>query len=627
MSETLSQNTRYNFNSSAESIEQGKNTKLVFLKIAVLDGKIKIADVLRREATEHDMLLLENNQGFEITSNTDKKSIIKYINEEIKLDEQIRLNAHTGFDNQENGSIRHNNERPQSDEFPFPSTSKQHNNERPLSDEFPSTSKQPENVAESNIGANEKGRTAILKKDRYITYPPTDDYYDTLDKLKKDNSNNIFDDEDVMIYLSELRKKNNGSVPEHLKQFHDILYFTITSKGINRDEKWKNYSKNDIPTGLVLSEGTNLETIFNKIWNAVKTDKKISIKSIGSYETVKRNLDAAFNTVTQKEGIPQAYKTALEQMKSAIDSMTEFNYNGSLIFTYDHMTDNRYRNMKNLTDFLKKIDFNKSKEKTRDPSGNYPPSLTTDSRVPKGFRFTQKNKIITKSWTDFSDKQIIEFLLFISSSPEERKLKPVSTINSTKERESKSVPTINSTEEPNYGTIKSDLYAAFETVINKKKISDAYKNALEQMKSAIDSMTDFNYNGSLIFTYDHMTDNSYKNMITLTKNLKNIDFKNRPEKEMDQISGTFPPSLTEYSIPSKGFSFPGYRQKKVISWKNTNPEEVKDFLLYISSSTEQHKTEVPSGFNRNGEADTAGTIENLEELDTSSIFSDDDPGH
>jgi hypothetical protein len=222
--------------------------------------------------------------------------------------------------------------------------------------------------------------------------------------------------------------------------------------------------------------------------------------------------------------------------------------------------------------------------------------------VPKGFRFTQKNKQITKSWKNTNPSEIKNFLLFISSSPEER--------------ESKSVPT--STETPNYDTIKSGLDAAFETVINKQNISGAYKTALEQMKSAIDSMTEFNYNGSLIFTYEHMTSGNFENMITLTKNLKNIDFKNRPEKEMDNISGTFPPSLTEYSIPSKGYSLQGSRKKNVISWKNTNPEEIKNFLLYISSSTEQHKTEVPSGFNGNGEADTAGTIE-YPELNTDGI--------
>ena len=259
----------------------------------------------------------------------------------------------------------------------------------------------------------------------YVEYNPDENYNKHKNnKHKNKGTEEEFTDIDVMIYLSEIRRNNEGKVPDYLKSFHDELYNAIDKKGIKNNKDWVNITDD---------KGNNAKEIFNKIYEFESSNR--NILNSNKYKTVKSELDAAFSRIfsinkdkTPKvPKVPKVYHDALESMKKAIDSHTAFKYptDTDIIFDKDHIysKDDTYKIMQTLTRYLNRTIFDRFDNQTPDNNERYPPSIRIDYFSDNKCLGTKKitgNRNddcfeIFKDSEDGKDGEVVRFLRFISS--------------------------------------------------------------------------------------------------------------------------------------------------------------------------------------------------------------------
>ena len=203
----------------------------------------------------------------------------------------------------------------------------------------------------------------------YTKYEPDDAYKG----IKNDSDK--YTPKDVMIYLSEIRSKNEGMVPIYLQTLHDELYDIVEPKVNENNTEWQKYNEN--------------KKIFLKIRDI---DKSKSYRPFySSYEAIKSKLDIAFKNILSNNAVPAVYLTALTSMKKAIDSHTDFKYVDKVIFDNEHFYKSDtlgYSNMKNLTNYLNSTIFERFTGKEQisveeEGKTKYPPSINLKGFITK----------------------------------------------------------------------------------------------------------------------------------------------------------------------------------------------------------------------------------------------------
>ena len=480
-------NNNVNKNIEYYYVNMEQNTDIIILTIAIKGDEISIIESIKESRTGYN----PPEGALKITPGIDKSSIFKFIEKKSKENQDL-----------------------------YNATPARINDTTP----------------DQNVGS-----TQTNARQPYTDYP--------VDVSYKEAKPDDYDDKDVMIYLSEIRRKNKGKVPDYLETLHDALYDAIKTNETNNKgpiigKGWRGYTT-DIGTGKYL---------FNKIKTIV--DSRNQFMGV-SYEKIKKGLDDAFENVYSKN-VPNTYRDALKQMQGAVGSMSDFSYNNIPIFDKDHMNLNKYENMKKLTENLKRLDFERNKEK--EPDGElYPPTLKKGCFKSKtrgdGFNplnRTRKLNDCFKMWVDSDEKTVADFLKYISGKPD---------------------PEFES--EPIISKYKFELDAAFEKVYSKDTNipPKTYSDALNQMQVAIGSMSAFSYNNIPIFDKEHMKSNKYENMQKLTENLNQLEFKMNTEKTQD--GGLYPPTL----------------QNKM--WVDFDEKTVVDFLKYISGNPDPESESEP----------------------------------
>jgi hypothetical protein len=270
---------------------------------------------------------------------------------------------------------------------------------------------------------------------RYIEYKPDKAYKGIKGNLKEYTAN------DVMIYLSEIRKNNNEmTAPDYLKSAHDALY-TAIEKGV-KEQHFNN--KEWTSLDIIMDKNTTIKA--NKLFEIIYyIEKSKTHVTHDSYKTVKTKLDSAFDKIlnTESNNVPKVYLEALKQMKSAISSFTTFKYEDELIFKFDYMYDSSgyYQRLKDLTKYLNNTIFDRFGVQTPDNAKKYPPSILKLSTAISN-RSGEKCYITTTTTGTISQRddscfdifkstdkdEVVRFLEYISSKPEQTTLQS-NTIN------------------------------------------------------------------------------------------------------------------------------------------------------------------------------------------------------
>jgi hypothetical protein len=259
---------------------------------------------------------------------------------------------------------------------------------------------------------------------RYIEYKPDKAYKGIKDYPNKYTAN------DVMIYLSEIRKNNEMTAPDYLKSAHDALYNAIETRVKEQD------INNITWMGLDIIMDKNTTINANKLFEIIYyIEKSKTHVRYDSYKTVKTKLDSAFDKILNNESnnVPNVYLEALKQMKSAISSFTTFKYNNDIIFEFDYMYDNSgfYYRLKHLTEYLNNTIFDRFGVQTPDDKKKYPPSILKLNIALKNSNRSGEEKcnITTTSSLTRDDScfdiflstnkdEVVRFLKYISSKPE-----------------------------------------------------------------------------------------------------------------------------------------------------------------------------------------------------------------
>ena len=370
-------------------MSQEQNTKLIHVLIAVNGKEISILDCA--ETVNNVQGSYKDKDILTINKETGKDSIIQFITKKIKENQSDDATVNDST-NQQNVSNLY-----------------QDTVSRRKEPHIDGTNKIELKPAETN---QSKPQTQI----KYDEYKPDAAYNRNKDKPDK------FTDNDVMIYLSEIRRKNNGTVPDHLKRLHYDLYNAINNEDIKNNTEW---SKKKDASGKEI-KGTNgnkidseAKKIFDKIYEFELSKNNVTTSS---YQKIKSDLDAAFLKIfSNKLIIPKVYLDALKSMKTAIDSHTEFKYPSNTdkdtIFNKDHIysKDGNYNRMQTLTKYLNNTVFERFDEQIPD-EGKYPPSINIKCKTTTQFLGTgnRKDDCFIK-FTNSGSDEVIRFLKFISS--------------------------------------------------------------------------------------------------------------------------------------------------------------------------------------------------------------------
>ena len=367
-----------NNNSGNESSD--KKSKLINLFILVGNGgKIELADAISDPNIDEKQIKdIHRHKFLEITPNIDKGIIISFIKERIESNKSI-FNTPINYSKNQDTGFRHRDDAKQ---IPPP----------------------------PNVSVSSKKPTPI----NYVEYKP-DDAYD-----KNKDKPNEFTDNDVMIYLSEIRRKNNGTVPAHLKSLHDALYKEI-DKGITNTTEWST------------KDNSKYKQIFDKIFDFKESENHFKGYNArfteNSYKTVKSRLDTAFNKIFSNKGIPKVYSDALKSMQKAIDSHTAFKYPSNAdtdtIFNeyYIYSNEGNYKIIKDLTTYLNNTVFDRFNTQTP-KDGKYPPSIKKDkSKDDDGEACVRTIPYLVRTRRDecfeifknSENNEVVLFLKFISS--------------------------------------------------------------------------------------------------------------------------------------------------------------------------------------------------------------------
>jgi hypothetical protein len=364
----------------------------VMVDIAVIGDEISIINCERLKDFKIPLELYNNR--LVINNKTSKEDIIKSIRDKIKENEK-KSETFNGLEGSEKNANATRNERGDTS-----------------------------NGAEITKSASNKHTTNM----RYTEYKPDKAYKGIKGELEDYTAN------DVMIYLSEIRKNNEMTAPDYLKSAHDALYTAIETRVNKSDINNRKWIELDIDMGNETK--IKADKLFEIIYYIEKS--KNNVKD-DSYKTVKTKLDSAFDKILNNESnnVPKVYLEALKQMKSAISSFTTFKYNNGIIFDFDYMYDSSrsYTILKNLTKYLNNTIFDRFGVQTPDNEKKYPPSiLLLDIAGIKSRQNTRNQTCITTTDTISRKRDDTCFDIFKSTNKNDvvRFLKYISSVDTSK---------------------------------------------------------------------------------------------------------------------------------------------------------------------------------------------------